>query len=147
MHLFLPDYFDNFKTTHLEPIMKKIGGLLAIIAIALATGLNAQNSDMKWAVGLHGGAEQYNGDFGNGFYRFDQEFYGFGGISVSRNLSDHFDLDLFGSLGEIGHRENEMNSFNHRLLQVGLHVRYNFFQYDEVKFRPLVHACLGYMRF
>ena len=30
---------------------------------------------------FHGGATQYNGDLGNGFYKELDPFYGFGGIS------------------------------------------------------------------
>ncbi|MBK7389876.1 MAG: hypothetical protein IPI23_12660 [Bacteroidetes bacterium] len=45
-----------------------------------------QTIDKKWNIGFHGGAEQYNGDLGNGFYKTDLPFYGFGGVSFSRYL-------------------------------------------------------------
>ena len=63
----------------------------------------AQNAEHRWNVGGHGGAHHYNGDLGNGWYNFDQAYYGLAGISVSRYLSRHFDVTLLGTRGEAGY--------------------------------------------
>lgn len=124
--------------------MKK---LLVTIAILFAINLNAQTPDRKWGVGLHGGLAQYSGDYGNGFYNPNQAFYGFGGLSLSRNISDHFDIALNASYGDIGHFENLTNTFNHKMFQANFNLKYNFFKYDDVKLRPFVFAGLGYLNF
>lgn len=63
----------------------------------------AQTEDKKWNIGLHSGVTQYQGDLGNNFYKTDKAFYGFGGLSVSRYLGRHFDLNLLASKGTIGY--------------------------------------------
>jgi OmpA-OmpF porin, OOP family len=68
-----------------------------------ASGIWAQSEEHKWNIGVHGGAYNYNGDLGNGFYNFNQAYYGLGGLSVSRYLSRHFDATLFGTRGEAGY--------------------------------------------
>lgn len=80
--------------------MKKL--LLISICFALTCVINAQTIDKKWNIGLHGGATQYKGDLGNDFYKTDMPFYGFGGISVSRYIGTHFDLNLFVTKGTVG---------------------------------------------
>src|SRR5688572_11476842 len=67
----------------------------------------SQTIDKRWNIGVHGGAVQYYGDLGNDFYKADQAFYGFGGISVSRYLVKPLDLSLFISRGETGFHNAE----------------------------------------
>lgn len=81
--------------------MKKL--ILVLLLNTLAFCIHSQTADKKWNFGLHGGAMQYNGDLGNGFYKTDQALYGFGGISISRFISSHFDLNLLVTKGEVGH--------------------------------------------
>jgi len=121
--------------------------ILLLIAIIFVTTVKAQTTDRKWGIGFNLGSEQYNGDFGNGFYNFNQAFYGFGGVSISRNISEHFDVELNASLGEIGFVENKTNSFRHSMFQFNINAKYNFFKYEDVKFRPFVFAGLGYLHF
>lgn len=77
--------------------------LLALLCLTGASFTFAQTPDKKWNIGLHGGASQYNGDLGNDFYKTNKSFYGVGGISLSRYLGDHFDLNLLATKGEIGY--------------------------------------------
>jgi OmpA-OmpF porin, OOP family len=81
--------------------MKKL--LLLCTCFAFSCLADAQTIDKKWNIGLHGGAEQYQGDLGEGFYKADQAFYGFGGISITRYLASHLDLSFLVTKGEAGH--------------------------------------------
>ena len=81
--------------------MKKI---LLICTIGLsAISTYSQNEEKKLSVGAHGGLIQYSGDIGNDFYRSDQAFYGFAGLSVNRYLGKHFDASLLFTRGEVGY--------------------------------------------
>jgi OmpA-OmpF porin, OOP family len=62
--------------------MKKI--LLLCICFAFTLITYAQTEDKKWNIGLQGGITQYAGDLGSDFYKFDQAWYGFGGLTFSR---------------------------------------------------------------
>lgn len=53
--------------------MKKLV-ILCVIFLTAAFTMNAQTVDRKWSVGLYGGANQYAGDWGNGFYRLIKGF-------------------------------------------------------------------------
>ncbi len=129
--------------------MKKVNVLLTLLFLSIAYGF-AQSPDNRWGIGVYGGANQYSGDFGNGFYRFNQSFYGFGGLSVARNLSEHWDLEFNTSYGEIGHIENldyGQNRFLHEMFQFNFVAKYSFFKYDNVRLRPFVFAGMGYANF
>lgn len=80
--------------------MKK---LLLVCACLIAVATNSQTEEKKWNVGLYGGLIQYSGDRGQGFYQTDQAAYGFAGASVSRFLTNHLDLSLFFTRGEVGY--------------------------------------------
>jgi outer membrane protein OmpA-like peptidoglycan-associated protein len=102
----------------------------------------AQTADKKWNIGLHGGATQYNGDLGQGYYDFNQAFYGFGGLSISRYLSKHFDISIMGTMGEAGFIENETNLFRLKMMSGNLNFRYNFTGPDAAV-RPFLFAGAG----
>jgi hypothetical protein len=57
------------------------------MCFALTLITNAQTEDKKWNIGLHGGITQYKGDLGSDFYKFDQSWYGFGGIYEGAKLT------------------------------------------------------------
>ncbi|MDT8394166.1 MAG: OmpA family protein [Bacteroidales bacterium] len=86
--------------------MKKL--LLIGICVLFTFMMSAQTIDKKWNIGLHGGITQYNGDLGNDFYKFNSVMYGFGGISVSRYLANHFDLSVFLSKGTVGYNGDSL---------------------------------------
>lgn len=120
--------------------------ILALLLFGTTWNCQAQSEDRKWAVSLSAGSEQYAGDLGGGFFNFDQAFYGFGGLSLSRYLSSHLDLVVGGTLGEIGHIENNsVNRFRARMITLGAQARYSFFKYEDVRFRPYLAAGIGYM--
>ncbi|MGG9962585.1 OmpA family protein [Ferruginibacter sp. SUN106] len=80
--------------------MKK--SILLCICLAVTMLMNAQTQDKKWNIGLHGGATQFNGDYSNDFYNTKMPFYGFGGLSVSRYISSHFDVSFLATKGKVG---------------------------------------------
>lgn len=123
--------------------MKKVLLLCTCLAITLVS--KAQTEDKKWNIGLHGGVTQYQGDLGNNFYKTDKAFYGFGGLSVSRYLGRHFDLNFLASKGTIGYNST-LGSFKTDFNSVALNVRFNFTGPESVV-RPYVFAGVGAMLF
>ncbi|HQU99761.1 MAG: OmpA family protein [Bacteroidia bacterium] len=124
--------------------MKKI--LLALFAVFFLQQIHAQTEDKKWNIGVFGGATQYNGDLGQGFYNFEQAFYGHGGLSVSRFLSPHFDVSIQGTMGEIGYVEEAGNRFRADLITGALHFRLKLLK-EEARIRPYFFAGAGIMVF
>lgn len=105
-----------------QKTMKKL--LFIIACLALAIAVNAQTIDKKWNIGLHGGATQYKGDLGNDFYKTDMAFYGMGGVSVSRYIASHFDLNLFATKGTVGYNR-ESGSFKRNISTATINFRFN----------------------
>ena len=81
--------------------MKKI--LLISLSIIASYYVQAQTQDKKWNIGLHAGVGQYKGDLGNDFYKTDMPLYGFGGITFSRYIGGHLDLNLLATKGTFGY--------------------------------------------
>ena len=123
--------------------MKKL--LLMVICAAFTSNTIAQTIDKKWNIGLHGGAEQYNGDLGNGFYKSDAPFYGFGGLSFSKYLSSNFDLNLLFTKGEVGYK-NDTVSFRTGFSTVSFNVRFNITGPTKIV-RPFLFVGAGAMLF
>ena len=63
---------------------------LVTLFILVGTTIYGQNAENKWGVGLHLGVMEYNGDYGNEFYRFDQGYAV--GASLARYLNPSFDI-------------------------------------------------------
>ncbi|MBK6346142.1 MAG: OmpA family protein [Bacteroidales bacterium] len=123
--------------------MKKL--LLVLIGLAFALSINAQTADKRWNIGLHGGAIQYNGDLGNDFFRTDQAFYGFGGLSFSRFLGNRLDVSLLLTKGETGYM-GETSRFRHQLTTGTINFRLNLIGADYFV-RPYLFAGGGVMMF
>jgi outer membrane protein OmpA-like peptidoglycan-associated protein len=123
--------------------MKKL--LLLMVGLAFVLSISAQTVDKRWNVGLHGGAIQYNGDLGNAFYKTDQPFYGFGGLSLSRLLGNRLDISLLMTKGETGFR-GEQGSFRQQLTTGTINFRLNLIGADYFV-RPYLFAGGGIMMF
>ena len=123
--------------------MKKL--LLVLTCVAFAWVTNAQTIDKKWNIGLHGGAQQYNGDLGNDFYKTDQPFYGFGGVSFSRYIGSNFDLNLNFTKGDLGHRD-DTSRFRTGFSSVSFNVRFNILGPNSF-IRPYIFAGAGALLF
>ncbi len=121
--------------------MKKIVFLQALMMAFVAIGL-CQSSDRKWSLGLHGGATQYNGDMGQGFYKTDQPFFGFGGLSVSRYLGNYADVQILGTTGEAGYKEDNLSNFRVKMTTGSLNLRL-YGTKPESAVRPFLFAGVG----
>ena len=106
----------------------KRGILLILISFLCVGFLAAQSPDRRVSISVHGGAMQYNGDLGNGFYKFDQAFYGFGMLGLSYYLGTHFDIALMGSRGDVGHM-SDIGHFSAHLTQANVQARFSFFKF------------------
>jgi len=123
--------------------MKKL--FLLFMGLAFALSINAQTADKKWNVGLHGGAIQYNGDLGNDFYKTDQAFYGFGGLSLTRLVGNRLDISLLMTKGETGYM-GEDSRFRQQLTTGTINFRLNLIGADYFV-RPYIFAGGGIMMF
>ncbi|MBK6446146.1 MAG: OmpA family protein [Bacteroidetes bacterium] len=102
--------------------MKKI--LLISLSIIASYYVQAQTQDKKWNIGLHAGVGQYKGDLGNDFYKTDMPLYGFGGITFSRYIGGHLDLNLLATKGTLGY--NRPNGrFRRDVSTVSVNFRFN----------------------
>ncbi len=106
----------------------------------------AQSVNHPWAIGLHAGNAQYDGDFGNSLFDFDP-FQGFLGISVGRYLSPAFDLEFRGQQGRHGHWEDDniTNSFLTDQLHLNLAAHYKFLRGTAVN--PYLKGGLGFSNY
>jgi len=103
--------------------MKKL--LLICICFAFTLIINAQTVDKKWNIGLHAGVSQYKGDLGSAFYTSNMS-YALGGISVSRYIAGHFDLNLLVTKGTVGfNKEGGTGNFNSGFTSALLNFRFN----------------------
>ncbi len=123
--------------------MKKL--LLISICFAFTFIINAQTIDKKWNIGLHGGLSQYKGDLGSDFYKTDMAFYGVGGISVSRYIASHFDLNLFVAKGTVGYNRTSGN-FRRDFTSATMNFRFNILG-PQSNVIPYLFAGAGVMLF
>lgn len=122
--------------------MKKIV-LLFLVVFAIAIQSFSQTADRKWGVGINIGTNQYWGDHGNGFYRFDKGFYGFGGLMVSRYINNYLDLTVEGDYGRVGYSK----FFISNMLTANANMKFKFLGNDDAKFSPYIFVGIGYMGF
>jgi len=125
--------------------MKKLI-ILCVILLSATYIADAQNADRKWSIGLYGGANQYAGDLGNGFYRFDKGFYGMGQLTFSRYINRFIDISLLGNYGNLGYSKDTDSTFKSSLLHINLNFRFKFLGNDK-KFSPYLFGGWGYSRF
>lgn len=123
--------------------MKKL--LLLTAYLAFTVGTNAQTEDRKWAVGLQGGAIQYHGDLGHGFYETNKTMYGFGGITFSRYLNSHMDLQLVYNRGTLGY-DSGKTGFKGDFSAVSANLRVYFFNSSYI-LRPYGFGGIGAILF
>jgi outer membrane protein OmpA-like peptidoglycan-associated protein len=124
--------------------MKKL--LLVSSCLLLTLIINAQTIDKKWNIGLHGGVSQYNGDLGNAFYTSNMS-YGLGGISVSKYVGSHFDLNMLLTKGIVGYnKEGGIGNFNSGFTSALLNFRFNILG-PQSFVRPYVQVGAGAMLF
>ncbi len=127
--------------------MKRITHLFVVLMLLFAFA-NAQTSEKKWALGLYGGKNEYNGDLGNAVFNFNKAFYGFGGISLSRYLNPSFNLGLQGNYGTYGYyKDSETRNLLGKKTEGILFLDYKFnngyILKEEAKLAPFLSAGAG----
>ncbi len=103
--------------------MKRILTILLLLFLVANTAL-AQSLDNKWAIGFHGGKNEYSGDLGNAMFDWNKAFYGFLGVSLNRYLSPSFDLRLEGTRGHYGYRKDWQQDFRGMKTDASLFLAY-----------------------
>ncbi|MDZ4668710.1 MAG: hypothetical protein SGJ00_12635 [bacterium] len=141
--------------------MKKLAfNLSASLCFFLPLISNSQTAEYPWALGVHVGISEYNGDLGNGFFHFSllsNNFYdadntliqtnepGFSGFSINRYINKRFDLALSYSHGEWGyHNLSGSTFFFRRIDAVDLHIKWKFATIRDGLLTPFVVSGLGY---
>ena len=126
--------------------MKTKNFLLMASLVALQL-INAQTADKKFAIGISGIRNEYNGDYGNGMFDFKQSMYPAAGLSLSAYLSPSFNLGLQGSYGNYGYVESDTEYFNGRKVDVSLFTHYKFdngyLLSKETRFSPFLSLGVG----
>lgn len=130
---------NNFKKNK----MKKL--VLLSICVAFTFMMHAQTIDKKWNIGLHGGLTQYKGDLGNDFYNTGGTLYGFGGLSFSRYIVNHFDLNVLIAKGAVGFHEDTLH-FSNSFTSILLNARFNILA-DKYAVLPYLFVGGGAMLF
>ncbi len=126
--------------------MKKLL-IISMVFFGLLCISNAQTVENKWSIGINGGLNQYNGDLGRGFYKFNKGTFGFGGLSVSRYLNRFLDVSVSGNYGTMGYTDGDSNSFKSNLTHANINVRLKFIGNDKHKVVPYVFGGLGFLHF
>ncbi|MEQ1732553.1 MAG: OmpA family protein [Bacteroidia bacterium] len=115
--------------------------LITALAGVVSLGASAQTSEKPWNLGVYGGSYQYNGDLGSTFFNYKKAFYGNLGLGVSRYASKAFDVALMGTYGHDGayFTTARAKSFNGKVLQANIALRYKLIQKEGAKFVPFLH--------
>ena len=79
----------------------KLRNCLLTVLMVFAAILSAQTESNRFAIGLYGGLNEYNGDLGNGMFKFN-DFYPLGALSLAAYVSPSFNLGIQGSFGKYG---------------------------------------------
>lgn len=82
--------------------------LLITVTFVLATfGLTAQTKNRK--IGIETGAylQQYNGNLGSSFFKFNSIAFGGGSLNLGLYLNKSFDVNVGGSIGHFGYCQTE----------------------------------------
>lgn len=130
--------------------MKKLYLFALILTITCVSGYS-QTKLNPWSIGVHAGTQQYNGELGNQFFKFTDHYNGLAGLSFGRYLTDHFDLGVDITLGDIKfsekNLENKLVRYEYNMYQANFNVKYNILGKDDVQFRPFVFAGVGIIQF
>lgn len=109
--------------------------------------INAQNATAPWSIGLSGGKAAYNGDLGNGFFNFTQNYQGLGGLKIARYINPSFDISLDGTYGRYGYWDTPTDQFLSNMLQGNLSLDYKFnngyIMPEDAIIAPYLFAGLG----
>ena len=107
----------------------KLRSYLLMSLVAFASLLTAQTENNKFAIGLSGGLNEYNGDLGNGLFKF-KPINPVGALSLSTYVSPSFNLGLQGSFGKTGYSGSYLEPF----LEATQNIEFAGSKYDAFMF-------------
>lgn len=93
------------------------------------TDVMAQTYAKKFGIEVNGGIREYGGDRGNRYFLARKPEYQALGVSLGYYLNPSFDATLYGSVGDLGHRDETFPNrlgFTARVTDVLVGVRYKF---------------------
>lgn len=113
----------------------------------------AQNYLHKYGLEISGGIREYGGDRGNRFFFAERPDYQAIGLSFSYYVNPSFDATMYGSVGDLGHRDNQFPrklGFTAQVTDLMLGLRYkfanNYIMSEDSRFRPYLQAGWGGMQ-
>ncbi len=126
---------------------------LLIACVIGADIANAQSYSTKYGVEINGGLREYGGDRGRRFFMMRPPDYQAIGASFAYYVNPSFDATIFGSVGDLGHRDFSYPvklGFTARVTDVMLGLRYKFangYLLEEgSKIKPYLYAGWGAMQ-
>ncbi len=130
--------------------MQKLKLSFVALALVLSVMLSAQTADRPLSLGIGGAKTTYNGEIGNSFLNFDEEFQASIAARLGLYLSPSFDLAIDGSHGRYGLTEGNQN-FLSDMTQGALNLQYKFANgnlfAEDALIRPFITAGVGIATF
>ncbi len=130
---------------------------IGLLAFTLAA--DAQSYTKKFGIEVNGGLREYHGDLGSAaYFKQTPDYQGIGG-GFGMYLNPSFDLNLYGSTGDIGFYkttydevlvENYRQGFRSRVTEGMIGVTYKFNNgyliAEDARFKPFVRLGIGAMQ-
>lgn len=134
---------------------KKLLVAAGMFSLLFSSGLEskAQTYLHKYGLEINGGIREYGGDRGNRFFFAERPDYQAIGVSFGYYVNPSFDATIYGSVGDLGHRDNQFPrklGFTAQVSDLMLGLRYkltnNYIMSEESKIRPYLQAGWGGMQ-
>ncbi len=120
-------------------------------------GVMAQTEERKWNIGLMAGTSEYSGDLGSRFLYFNDKTIDnyertyTAGLSLTRYLTQSFDLGFMATYGSWAFIDPSVTGFRADMIHLNGHVKYKFnngyFLEEKSIFQPYLLAGAGAARF
>ena len=126
-----------------------------LFTLLILSGVTAQHASHPWNIGLGLGLSEYNGDYGNGFFKFQMKPYDYNGVkgnnqpgvatlNVARFINEKFDVAMNGHWGEWGYfNKDNGQKFYRNSRYIDANLRWKFLANDQSKFIPYAMIGLG----
>ncbi|MCB9245278.1 MAG: OmpA family protein [Flavobacteriales bacterium] len=125
-------------------------GLLCMLGTELTFG---QGYAHKYGVEINGGIREYGGDRGTRYFLAERPDYQAVGLSFSYYVNPSFDATVYGSVGDLGHRDDSYPKklgFTARVTDLMLGLRYKisngYIMPEDSRIRPYIQAGWGGMQ-
>jgi len=125
----------------------------AILCVVFTDKAFSQNYAHKFGVELNGGIREYGGDRGTRYFLAERPDYQAIGLSFGYYVNPSWDAVAFGSMGDLGHRDDSYPrklGFSARVTDFLLGLRYKFANgymlQEDSRVRPYIQAGWGGMQ-